>query len=120
MTNTINSVTLAIVWLVAVTNWTGHRVGTNELGYVATNHVLKCEYQGQSYDFTLKSEPGVVMVWRTSETELNRQWSSNLFWGPFTNLWFPNSNSTVYITNQNVTNITNRYTLEATNWQGQP
>jgi len=104
MTNTINSVTLAIVWLVATTNWTGHHVGTNELGYVATNHVLKCEYQGVKYDFTLKTEPGTVAVWRPEER--------NYF---ITNFWWPRTSN--YFTNLsiNAANITNRYTLEATN-----
>jgi len=88
MTNTVNSVTLAIVWLVCATNWTGHRVGTNELGYVATNHVLRCEYQGVKYDFTLKTEPGAVAVWRPEGINL-----SNIPWTWYTNLWFQNPTS---------------------------
>lgn len=106
MTNTINSVTIAIVWLVAVTNWTGHRVGTNELGYIATNHVLKCEYQGKSYDFTLKTEPGTTAVWRE-----NWNWLTEMHF--FTNHWMPGM-----VTTNGV--IPNHLTLEADNVQGQP
>jgi hypothetical protein len=67
MTNIIWAITL-----VTITNWTGHMVGTNELGYIATNHSLTVNYNGTDHKFTLLSEPGNVAVWRPQDTTL--QW----------------------------------------------
>lgn len=47
-----------------VTNWTGHVSGTNELGYVATNHIAIVRYDGATNEFKLKQVPSNIAVWR--------------------------------------------------------
>jgi hypothetical protein len=49
------------------TNWTGHVVGTNELGYVVTNHTAHLVYQGATNHYQLKSVPTDIAVWRESQ-----------------------------------------------------
>jgi hypothetical protein len=78
MTNIIWAITL-----VTITNWTGHMVGTNELGYIATNHSLTVNYHGTDHKFTLLSEPGNVAVWRPQESML---YATNFY---VTNLYSP-------------------------------
>ena len=52
----------------AVTNWTGVANGTNELGYVTTNHQAQVIYEGATNLFLLKSVPTSIAVWRPMET----------------------------------------------------
>lgn len=61
MTNLIAEVTIA---LNLATNWTGHVVGTNELGYVLTNHVAEISYQSNKYSFTLTNTLSDKALWR--------------------------------------------------------
>lgn len=65
MTNIIAEIT---VTLALVTNWTGVSVGTNELGYVATNHAARIIYEGETNVFQLKSVPSRIAVWRPKDT----------------------------------------------------
>lgn len=75
MTNLIATI---VIHLTLSTNWTGHINGTNELGYVLTNHVAVVTYEGQKREFTLKSVPSDRAVWRvlTYPTNFyNHNWS---------------------------------------------
>ena len=51
MTNLLSAISLTFVLL---TNWTGVVNGPNELGYLATNHVLTVTYDGGTNEFLLK------------------------------------------------------------------
>lgn len=59
MTNLVATIVLTLS-----TNWTGVTSGTNELGYVMTNHAAALQYDGKEYTLPLKSDPGSVAVWR--------------------------------------------------------
>ena len=61
MTNLLSQISII---LSLVTNWTGVTVGTNELGYVATNHTAELTYRGGKYSFRLLSEYSDIAVWR--------------------------------------------------------
>jgi hypothetical protein len=91
MTNLIFAITLSLI-----TNWTGLKVGTNELGYVMTNHTANIVYHGATNSFVLLSEPSDLAVWRTNIT----QWVTNMFY--FTNWW--RGTNYLEITNLWVTN----------------
>ena len=79
----------------AVTNWTGVTSGTNELGYVVTNHQAQVIYEGATNLFLLKSVPTSIAVWRPAPTLPT---NSIMF---LTNYWMPG----LVITNQNATNF---------------
>ena len=61
MTNTIASLAIE---LTLATNWTGIAVGTNELGYVVTNHTAIVSYEGEVKRYTIKQTPAPFAVWR--------------------------------------------------------
>jgi hypothetical protein len=106
---TIQSLTVA---LIAATNWTGHINGTNELGYVVTNHVATIRYQGQTNEFHLKSVPTGIAVWRpqiiwvTNYLALKNVTTNSMIYYPngtvrwgdngFTNLVWPKNTMTNY------------------------
>lgn len=48
----------------AATNWTGLMSGTNELGYVVTNHNLHVYYMGATNQFCLRTDNSTVAVWK--------------------------------------------------------
>lgn len=50
--------------LVLATNWTGVYSGTNELGYVVTNHIAVITHEGATNEVQLKSVPSSTAVWR--------------------------------------------------------
>lgn len=87
MTNLIASI---VISLNLSTNWTGMNEGTNELGYVLTNHIATVVYEGQTNQFTLKSVPSGMAVWRPHVP--------NAFIQTATNFWFHHS-PTIYLTN---------------------
>lgn len=68
MTNLITQVTLAFV---LITNWTGVVFEKQELGYVATNHTLKVQYEGKAFEFQLKCVPSNKAVWREQQPITN-------------------------------------------------
>jgi len=55
---------LATLSFILITNWTGVVVDGRELGYVATNHVSKIDWQGKSYEFILKTVPSEIARWK--------------------------------------------------------
>lgn len=57
-----------VIKLELATNWTGYMVGTNELGYVLTNHVAEITYQSNKYSFTLTNTVSDKAVWRPTQT----------------------------------------------------
>lgn len=59
-----NLITELSISLVVITNWTGVQLGTKELGYVATNHVANVCYEGEKYEFPIKTTGSDVAVWR--------------------------------------------------------
>lgn len=61
MTNRISELSLSFM---LITNWTGHIVGGNELGYVATNHNLSWQYESNNFVHTMKTVPSEIAVWR--------------------------------------------------------
>jgi hypothetical protein len=89
--------------LTAATNWTGVANGTNELGYVTTNHQAQVIYEGATNLFLLKSVPTSIAVWRpvvpiTNGFTLTNLWlpgviltnTGKLWWtnpSGFTNYW---------------------------------
>lgn len=82
MTNIIAEMT---VTLALATNWTGISAGTNELGYVVTNHQARIIYDGQTNVFELKSVPSGIAVWRPKQfwTITNWSWPNGI--------WFTNA-----------------------------
>ena len=88
MTNILAQISVA---LVGVTNWTGVQFNTQELGYVATNHVLTVVYQGETNQFTLKTAPSDKAVWRQHVAAWNNQYQTHL-----TNMWFPTFTPNVF------------------------
>lgn len=67
MTNLLATIA---VQLSLATNWTGVYFGTNELGYVLTNHEAVVVYQRETNKFLLKSVPSNIAVWRPQMTVL--------------------------------------------------
>lgn len=59
-----NLIAQLVVFLTLGTNWTGSIRDGQELGYIVTNHVATVTYDGEVKQFTLKSVPGNVAVWR--------------------------------------------------------
>lgn len=84
---------LFTIALVLSTNWTGYINGTNELGYVLTNHVATVVYRGRTNEFTLLSEPSGTAVWRPQQATI---WNSGSLtnystipmWTPRSYLWY--------------------------------
>ena len=79
MTNLLSQISII---LSLVTNWTGVTVGTNELGYVATNHTAELTYQGVKREFHLLSEPSSIAVWRPWVPKYSGG-ITNLLWQPW-------------------------------------
>lgn len=85
-----NLVAEMAVTLALVTNWTGVNVGTNELGYIATNHAARIIYDGKTNVFQLQSTPSSIAVWRPLPkvigfwTVTNYHWPKELY---FTNAY---------------------------------
>ena len=80
MTNLIAELSIA---LICVTNWTGKFAGTNELGYVSTNHVATIRYDGSERTIELKSVPSNLAVWRPMEVISWESVRTNIFdWSP--------------------------------------
>ncbi len=73
---------ITILSLTLATNWTGILVGTNEMGYVSTNHSLTVHYDGTEHTFTLKSVPSNVAVWRPTQ-----RWGEPIYLTNFPNIW---------------------------------
>ena len=61
MTNLLAQISIV---LSLCTNWTGIISGTNELGYVATNHTAVVTYREKQHSFLLLSENSNLAVWR--------------------------------------------------------
>ena len=79
MTNLIAEISIA---LICVTNWTGKMVGTNELGYVSTNHVATIRYDGVDRTIELKSVPSNLAVWRPMEVINWPSVETNIYYWP--------------------------------------
>jgi len=62
------------------TNWTGITSGTNELGYVVTNHHAIVVYQEKTNSFFLKLDLSPVAVWRERRLEINTITNMSLDW----------------------------------------
>lgn len=65
MTNLIAHI---VITLTLATNWTGHVVGTNELGYIVTNHVATITYQDVKHEFVLTNTLSDKAVWRQAQS----------------------------------------------------
>ena len=107
MTNLLSQISII---LSLVTNWTGVTVGTNELGYVATNHTAELTYRGVKREFHLLSEPSGIAVWRPHKDDCG---ITNIFLAPrFWTNWGTMTTNWIDIVPLNFTNIRVMGTIE--------
>lgn len=50
--------------LLLVTNWPAIYEGTNQLGYVSTNHVVSVDYENRHHEIVVKTDQSNIAVWR--------------------------------------------------------